>query len=151
MQTMHLFGSSVMTQRNHILYSTKQYFQKAYKLAMVIVLLTGKQSWTDAKQCTHRWTWYASQSHSNLGPRTLNMCSSLPGLQSHWLGWLLTSRHQLLPDARNSCKIRRKPPFFKFPMEKELLRGNREQRGIRGPTLNWDLLLIIVSPFPSPK
>lgn len=39
MQTMHLFGSSVMTQRNHILYSTKQYFQKAYEFAVVIVLL----------------------------------------------------------------------------------------------------------------
>lgn len=39
MQTTYLFGSSVMTERNHILYSTKQYFQKAYKLAMVIVLL----------------------------------------------------------------------------------------------------------------
>ena len=74
MQTVHLLGSSVMTQRNHILCSTQQYFQKAYKSAVVIVVLIGKQSWTDAKQCVHRWIWYASCSHSNLGLRSLSIC-----------------------------------------------------------------------------
>lgn len=43
-----------MTQRNYILCPTEQYFQKAHKLAMAIVLLIGEQSKTDVKQCIYR-------------------------------------------------------------------------------------------------
>lgn len=67
-----------MTQGNHILYLTEQCFQKACNLAMIIVLLIEEQNRTVVKQCIHRWIWYASHSHLNLGHRTLNIYSSLP-------------------------------------------------------------------------
>lgn len=45
---------------------------------MIIVLLIEEQNRTVVKQCIHRWIWYASHSHLNLGHRTLNIYSSLP-------------------------------------------------------------------------
>lgn len=73
------------TKKSHFLSKKKQYFQKAFKLAVVTVLLIGKQSYPDVKHCIHRRLWYASHSYFSLGLRTEHL-QQFAGMSTSQLG-----------------------------------------------------------------